>query len=254
MIRFDRGLEPASLGRARAEGLAAAREAIRTGAPLELAGYEVVKAELFAAQQRKCCYCEKLQEQAKHRDVEHFRPKARYWWLAWTWDNLLFACIDCNREYKKTQFPLASGSCALAAEQAPPGDERPLLIDPADPASDPLAEIEFRREKIASRERWVPYGLTERGRETIRVCGLDRPGLLTLYADHVRDVVRPKLEAFFAAHAREDVRAAIKAWDTAKRGLLGRERPFRALSHDALKRLVPEALRARYGLELPRPA
>lgn len=254
MIRIDRGAEPAALAPIRSERVALARAALQSGAAIDFRGHDVVKPALFAAQHRKCCYCEKLEEQAKYRDVEHFRPKATYWWLAWTWDNLLFACIDCNREYKGEQFPLASGSSALVAEQSPPGGELPLLIDPADRTSDPLDEIEFRRETIQSRERWKPYGLTPRGRRTIEVCGLDRPGLLTLYASHVRDLVRPKLTAFLSAHKLADVQAATRAWETAKRGLLGRERPFRALSHDALKVLVPAPVRARYGLLLARPA
>lgn len=254
MIRLHRPPEPPVLVGVRAEQLATARDAIAARVAIAFEGYGVVKSDLFAMQHRKCCYCEKLQEQAKYRDVEHFRPKAAYWWLAWTWENLLFACIDCNREHKGEKFPLAPGSSALVPEQSPPGAEQALIIDPTDPAVDPFDEMVFRREKVQSHERWKPYGLTPRGRETIRVCGLDRPSLLTLYASHVRDVVRPKLMAFFAAHEVASGRAAVKAWNTANRGLLGPERPFRALSHDALDVLVPEPLRRRYGLELARPA
>ncbi len=254
MIRISRGPEPAALVTERASRLPAAGATFRAGRTIDFEGHDIIKSDLFAMQHRKCCYCEKLQEQAKYRDVEHFRPKSRYWWLAWTWDNLLFACVDCNREYKREQFPLAPGSSPLMMMQAPPGDERPLVIDPTAPEIDPLDEIEFRRERIDARERWTPYGLTERGRETIRVCGLDRPGLLTQYTSHVRDLVRPKLATFFAASELADTRATIKAWNTVTRALLGRERPFRALSHDALKVLVPASVRAQYGLQLTRPA
>ena len=253
MIEIARPPEPAVLALVRAEKLAAARDALARQASVDFTGYDVVKDELFAMQHRKCCYCEKLQEQAKYRDVEHYRPKSSYWWLAWTWENLLFACIDCNREQKRDQFPLSPGDVPLSAEQQPPGAERPLVLDPSDPSVDPRLEIEFRRERVVGRERWIPRGVTLRGRRTVEVCGLDRPNLLDLYADHVLHGVRPKLEAFFAAHAAGSMPVAFQAWERAKRGLLARERPFRALSHDALNVLVSADVRDRLRLTLERP-
>ena len=142
----------------------------------------------------------------------------------------------------------------LVAEQAPPAGERPLVIDPSDPSVEPKMEIVFLRERIQSRERWVPRGRSARGRKTIEVCGLDRPNLLDLYAEHVNHTVRSKLGRFFAADAEGDAQAAFKAWDTARRGLLARERPFRALSYDALNVLVPATVRERYRLMLEAPA
>lgn len=254
MIRIERRSEPGELAGPRESGFVAARDALRTGARLELSGYEIAKATLAEMQYGKCCYCEKREEQPKYRDVEHYRPKSTYWWLAWTWENLLFACVDCNREHKRDQCPLAPGSSRLAPEQLPPGGEQPLVIDPADPGSDPTVEIEFRAESIQRRERWRPHGLTERGRATIEVCGLDRPSLLTLYTEHVVHYVRPKLAAFVAAQREANPQVIVKAWDTARRSLLAPERPFRALSHDALHALVPAELRARYQLVLSRPA
>jgi len=250
VIRIERAPEPPGLPARRARYLEAAREALRLDERLDLGGYGLVKDELFAMQDHKCCYCEKLQEQAKYRDVEHYRPKARYWWLTWTWTNLLFSCVDCNREHKGSHFPLAAGSVPLAQEEAPPGGELPLLLDPADPAVDPAREIVFRPSVVQGNERWSPYGLTERGRTTIEVCGLDRPGLLTFYASHVRDVVRPKLKPVHEAHRRRDTRSVHEAWNRAVRSLLHRARPFRALSRDAMDVSVPAPLRTRYGLQL----
>jgi len=165
----------------------------------------------------------------------------------------MFCCIDCNREYKGTQFPLAASSVQLVPEQSPPGQESPLVLDPTDPAIEPTKEIVFKRSRVQGRERWTPHGLTPRGRKTITVCGLDRPGLLTLYADHVRDVVRPKLQPLFDAHRSRDVRGVHKAWNTAVRGLLHRARPFRALSHDAMDVLISAPIKERYELRLERP-
>jgi uncharacterized protein (TIGR02646 family) len=47
----------------------------------------------------KCVFCESCIELSA---VEHFRPKAIYYWLAYSWDNLLLICTNCNshkREY-----------------------------------------------------------------------------------------------------------------------------------------------------------
>jgi len=43
----------------------------------------------------KCAFCEKkLLDAPKH--IEHYRPKKYYYWLAYSWDNLLLACGECN--------------------------------------------------------------------------------------------------------------------------------------------------------------
>jgi uncharacterized protein (TIGR02646 family) len=255
VIRIVRAAEPAGLSAVRKERVEAAREAVKAGAKISFAEYDIVKKDLASMQHQKCCYCEKREEQAKYRDVEHYRPKSPYWWLAWTWENLLFSCMDCNREHKRDQFPLEeSGSVRLQAEQAPPGAERPLVLDPSEEGFEPTTHIEFRREKNQGRERWRPWGLTERGRTTIEVCGLDRPSLLDLYGDHVVRRVRPRVEPVIEAARREDARAVVEAWSGATRGILGPMQPFRALSFDAVRVLVSPQLRAQYRLELERPA
>ena len=253
MISIRRDPEPEGLAAVRDTKLAQAREAINRGEKLTFDAYDCVKPALAAMQSQKCCYCEKREEQAKYRDVEHYRPKSTYWWLAWTWDNLLFSCIDCNREQKRDQFPLSPGDEALVAEQQPPGKERPLVIDPASPGVDPTTEIRFVCEKVNRVERWVPRGLTDRGRRTVRVCGLNRPALLDLYLDHVIHRVRPRRDALFQAIDEGGAREIVHAWSRTTRGLLGAARPFRALSHDALAVLVPPEVRDRFNLVLQRP-
>jgi hypothetical protein len=250
MIRIARRIEPPELVAVREARLGAARAAISASQRIEFKEYDLVKSQLAAMQHIKCCYCDKREEQAKYRDVEHYRPKSVYWWLAWTWENLLFSCVDCNREYKRDQFPLSPGDLALAAEQIPPGAEHPLVLDPSDASFESAVHIEFRCDKVQGKERWAPYGLTDRGWRTIRVCGLDRPGLLTCYKAHVDEAVRSKLERFHAALRESGSEATLfHAWGTATRGLLAPERPFRAPSRDALNILVPVAVRERHRLE-----
>lgn len=59
-----------------------------------------VKDSLIAIYKYKCAFCEQRVEQFH---VEHYRPKSIYYWLAFSWDNLLCACHDCNQE-KKLSF------------------------------------------------------------------------------------------------------------------------------------------------------
>ncbi len=66
----------------------------------------------------KCAYCETSTEVVAHGDVEHFRPKSIYWWLAFVFDNYLFSCQICNQTYKGDRFPKAGA--ALAPPPMPP--------------------------------------------------------------------------------------------------------------------------------------
>jgi len=55
----------------------------------------------------KCASCEAPTALVAHGDVEHYRPKSLYWWLAYTYDNYLYACQICNQVHKKDKFPTA---------------------------------------------------------------------------------------------------------------------------------------------------
>ena len=52
-----------------------------------------VKKALEELYHNKCAFCE---TNVERWDVEHFRPKSLYPWLAFSWDNLLLACPTCN--------------------------------------------------------------------------------------------------------------------------------------------------------------
>ncbi len=55
----------------------------------------------------KCAYCEADTSVVAHGDVEHFRPKDTYWWLAYCVDNYTFSCQICNQSYKGVKFPIS---------------------------------------------------------------------------------------------------------------------------------------------------
>jgi hypothetical protein len=68
--------------------------------------WKAAKAQLKAESNNKCAYCEAPVAAVAHGDVEHFRPKSVYWWLAYCYDNYLFACQVCNQSYKGDEFPV----------------------------------------------------------------------------------------------------------------------------------------------------
>ena len=144
-------------------------------------GHSTVKNALKAAKHHKCAYCEANFDGNAFADVEHFRPKAfsqqsktaaklcpGYYWLAYAWSNLLYACERCNRPVKRNLFPLKNPTTRARQSGDDLAAEEPLLIDPAGPA-DPRDHLRFRHNK--------PFGITERGRETLRTMGLDRSQL-----------------------------------------------------------------------------
>jgi hypothetical protein len=245
MIPLRRSPEPSKLSSQRAERLEDARMALASGEKIDFDGYNEpeIKKQLFEDQSYKCAFCETRQEQARYNDVEHFRPKSTYWWLAWTWENLLFSCVYCNRDHKKTLFPLRGSSQRLVAEELPPGGELPLLLDPYDASIDPHSEIEFRLGHVADRERWQPVGLTARGWASIFAFGLDRPPLLDKYADHVRDLVRPRVELFQSALENTDRATALAAWNRLCGSLFAPRQDFHALSRAAIAILLRDEIR-----------
>ncbi|MDQ5825667.1 MAG: hypothetical protein M3441_15855 [Chloroflexota bacterium] len=76
-------------------------------APLEYneKSWGKAKEQLATESFYKCAYCEAPTSADYRGDVEHFRPKKDYWWLAYCYDNYMYSCLLCNQAYKKTNFP-----------------------------------------------------------------------------------------------------------------------------------------------------
>lgn len=215
MIRIDRSrtAAPASLLAAEPGGLLRLRETLRTRRlksedfNRKIFAAEAVKAALWAMQHFKCCYCEGKYERG-FSDVEHFRPKAGYWWLAYRFDNPYFACSSCNRP-KKDRFPLQPGSRALVAEEDPRATtEAALLLDPGfDDVEDHLTFewIEDAGYQVA------PRNGSARGRWTIDVLGLDRDDVTTLRNDHYERFLAPLIRRFGRARRAGDAASLAEA-------------------------------------------
>ncbi len=65
------------------------------------------KDALYLETHDKCAYCEASTKAVSHGDVEHYRPKAVYWWLAYCLDNYLVSCQKCNQTFKSDHFPVS---------------------------------------------------------------------------------------------------------------------------------------------------
>ncbi len=65
------------------------------------------KPALIAESKGKCAYCESPTSVVTYGDVEHFRPKDLYWWLAFSFDNYTYSCQLCNQKFKGANFTVA---------------------------------------------------------------------------------------------------------------------------------------------------
>jgi uncharacterized protein (TIGR02646 family) len=237
VIRIDRGPEPTALSAAREEQLKTVSAVKPTRTDSHREAYSAFKYVLAERQRKKCCYCERIVT-ASFNDVEHYRPFSHYWWLAWTWENLLFACAPCNRSGKNDAFPLATGSTPLQFGELPPGAERPLMLDPA--TDDPRRHIRFLRVN----GKWHPIGEDERGRETLRVLRFDDE-----YDDRVQRRVRDVMG--WVGAVRDAIRASPRnperitvLWRRMTACLLDADQEFLALTEDVLRgefRSFPDA-------------
>jgi uncharacterized protein (TIGR02646 family) len=242
MILIKRGDEHTqcpSLAEIRAEELRRVRPLIAAGTAIgaDLLGkrYTSARGALYARQHHKCCDCEAKPNSQRWHGVEHIRPKVRYWWLTWTWDNLLFACHDCNNA-KRDHFPLGAGSTPLEPEDAAPGAELPLLLDPA--REDPRAHIRFVPQRIGG--SWFPVHRTERGREMLRALkwidaeSIPQDGLLDQWQHHV-DSLRETLLFLRTSFASENRSQIQDEWIECTRRRRRASQPFVALTLDVLE-------------------
>ncbi|GAA4365003.1 hypothetical protein GCM10023185_34950 [Hymenobacter saemangeumensis] len=70
--------------------------------------WKKAKPQLIKESFGKCAYCEAPTNAVAHGDVEHFRPKSVYWWLAYCYDNYLYSCQICNQKHKGNKFPVGA--------------------------------------------------------------------------------------------------------------------------------------------------
>ena len=220
MIRLTRPPIPASLSAVAANATKALWASFQAGKPVAIDStiyaHPSVKNALRTAQHDKCAYCETLNP-TSHEVVEHFRPKngwrqkrgdslikPEYFWLAYEWTNLLFACDQCNdRGHKENLFPLANPTHRATARKPKIEKEKPLLLNPYE-NDDPQNHIEWNRDIPR------PRNGSSKGRETITAFKLDEASrLLRIRKDHLETTEKmlTAVEALPVGHVK---RLAVK--------------------------------------------
>ncbi len=163
----------------------------------------------------KCAYCEIMEHKP---EIEHYRPKKEvkedkthqgYYWLCYEWTNLIPSCHNCNTENgKRTQFPIMgdrvnSPSFLISnqkldkeqckAENSPLINERPYLFHPE--IDTPETAFEF---KINGAIRGIDH--LGRGRQTARICDLNRENLKyrrQIIIDDYKKCISESLDDYF---------------------------------------------------------
>lgn len=140
-----------------------------------------VCARLNELQKGVCVYCETRIAPACLGHIEHFRPKGQvrneengklmrpgYYWLAYSWDNLMLACERCNVGKKGSRFPLRVEGHRVR-RPGPLTPEDPILIDPF--SEDPRLFIRFNQSVAVS------IDANGRGQLVIDILALNDPPL-----------------------------------------------------------------------------
>lgn len=194
----------------RLDRLVALAEAVRDDTlDLKSSMWKDAKPALRRESGGNCAYCEAPASLSAHCDVEHFRPKSHYWWLALCYDNYVFACQLCNQVYKVDKFPIEGTRMrrvkvaaslegtklrTFAAKLAPDPllddaarevfvskwrAEKPLLVDPY--LDDPADWFAWDADATLREVKLVPAKNTARNRKIVEACedalGLNREEL-----------------------------------------------------------------------------
>lgn len=174
--------------------------------------------ELFIG---KCAYCESNFARFDW-EVEHFRPKGNvaeredhpgYYWLAYTWENLLPSCTRCNQHRKARplwggeagisggkldQFPLLSERTRVMRHGNRVSSEERLLIDPCNDKPEAHLRYDILGDIFSNNG-------SRRGEASIRVFNLKEPRLRLArkeFTDMVIGILRI-IEAIPAPHSEE---------------------------------------------------
>jgi uncharacterized protein (TIGR02646 family) len=144
-----------------------------------------VKSILREAHYKKCCYCETNNIKG---DIEHFRPKVSYPWLVNVYENLLFACHDCNQK-KSSKLPVENINATEPDNVSICNEKETLImINPADCIENELEIFFDRNGKINSRN--------DKMLKTIEVCDLNRADLIEkrieVYKEFEKEIIVAK--------------------------------------------------------------
>ncbi|HFU74752.1 MAG TPA: hypothetical protein ENK66_00750, partial [Arcobacter sp.] len=141
-----------------------------------------IKKSLKLIYNGKCAFCEQKIIECKDNNleecsstVEHYRPKSKYYWLAYSWDNLLWCCYRCNQN-KDNNFETVNSPVEYeksfkdkihVSTKSYQGVEEPKMIHPE--LESVIKKLSFNNGVISSNDPRIEY--------TIETCRLDRGDL-----------------------------------------------------------------------------
>lgn len=137
-----------------------------------------IKDKLNNLYHHKCAYCE---DHAEQTHVDHYRPKKDYYWLAYSWDNLICSCPTCN-QFKTNDFLIKGRKPAppkatddlnninILSSQEYDHEEKPMLLNPE---RDNLNGV-----FLFDMEGHIKGNNNDRADYTIETCHLDREDLV----------------------------------------------------------------------------
>lgn len=147
-------------------------------------------------QDKRCAICEKDKSKPDggFGDVEHYRPKSIYWWLAYNPYNYYLSCFDCNRYFKGDYFPLSDNqSNTVYSDRKNIRNEKPLLLNPILDNPKDYFQLVFiihsstnKGIAILQSKNGINPSLNKRADKTIEVYNLD----LHSYENNYRDKAR----------------------------------------------------------------
>lgn len=230
----------------------------------EIYAHPDVLAALNVAFSGKCGYCETPLTSLQAANVDHYRPThdaigadgsvdhPAYWWLSYTWPNLVLSCLDCAKA-KGRRFPVVSGRLHYGQPEA---SEQPLLLDPRSSRVDGLGSPSAGAEGGEGAEPppdavllfaadGTVSSADKRGRVTIDVLALNRTRLV----DARREVAKQVAEQHRRARAsKEDLTQQELAPELAYLGL--RRQLWAQLTMDATLTAATIAPAARAATKL----
>lgn len=153
--RTTQGIPAGFRGQGRLEQALALLDLRLQGAEPQPSVWKAAKPRLRAETDGKCAYCEGKAAHVAHGDVEHFRPKSEYWWLAYCYDNFLYSCQICNQSYKGANFPRAGArlreppTVGVTTDAQRSALARTFGVDPLDTPALELFDAARRKERAS---------------------------------------------------------------------------------------------------------
>lgn len=197
-----------------------------------------VKQKLEEIYNNKCAYCE---SKISGGHIEHFRDKRDYYWLAYSWDNLLLSCEKCN-QHKSSKFDLQDESKRIKFNKKDlskrhnlsseyNNTEQPLFIHPE--FENPESLLTFTKNgEVSSNNNRMQY--------TLNKCKINRRILKNNRLKILKDFTK-SIETEIDEHGKIGVSALLRDF---KRKAKDNSQSFSAFRRYCISNILPDILKS----------